>query len=47
MRRGTTLPVLAILAGFVALAWLCGNRQSGSPAKNEDYISKLEAAEVV
>lgn len=43
MRRGAALPVLAMLAGFVALVWLSGNRQSSSPpsANDEDRIPKL------
>src|SRR5262245_40050798 len=42
MRRGTALPVIALPAGYVALVWLSGNRQSTSPpAKQEDHIPKL------
>jgi hypothetical protein len=43
MRRRTALPVLALLAGFVALLWMYGNHQSSSPpsAKDEDRIPKL------
>jgi hypothetical protein len=43
MRQRTALPVLALLAGFVALVWMYGNRQSSSPpsAKDEDRIPKL------
>jgi hypothetical protein len=42
MRRGTAVPVLALLAGFFALVWLPGNRQASSPpAKSEDRIPRL------